>query len=84
MLAPCQGAGLCIATAWDVSTEDGTDLEKPMLEALRLTLGSEDGKPHPASVRGSCSAGTVVMGPVVDAKLAAALRIVPPEPDAEK
>ena len=74
--------GLCIATVWDVSNDEGTALEKKMLAALNLVLGDETGA-QPGSVRGDCPAGTVIAGPLIDAKLVKQLQLVPPDPPPE-
>ena len=71
-------AGMCVATAWDVSTEDGDKLAPAMLDAMRLVLGSET-KPIVGSVRGDCPEGTVIAGPIVDKALAKKLQLVPTE-----
>ena len=74
--------GLCIAAVWGVSNDEGTALEKKMLAALNLVLGDETGA-QPGSVRGDCPAGTVIAGPLMDAKLVKQLQLVPPDPPPE-
>jgi hypothetical protein len=77
--SPLGGSELCVATAWDVSNEEGTALAPAMLEAMRLLLGDEKDAAA-GSVRAHCAPGAIIKGPVVDAKLAAQLQLVPTEP----
>ena len=64
----------CVATAWDVSNEEGDKLDPQMLETLKTLVGSEKNA-LPASVRGSFP-DSIVAGPVVNAAMAKELGLV--------